>query len=1087
MATPEDPIKTIKKNERNTLRELIRTLPQASIPSRIFIERPRFAIVIAIVMTLIGVFAIQQLPVAQYPEIVPPQVWVSANYPGANAIDLAKAVGIPLEQEINGVEDMLYMSSSSNNTGAYSLSVVFAMDSDRNMNMVRMQNRIAQVTSKLPSEVIEQGISVRTRSADMLGIFILRSPNQTFSRSQVSDYIYNNIREPLLRLNGIGDVSIWGPRMAMRIWLDPERLAAQKISVEQVTQAIRSQNIQASLGSVGASPVKDKAVGQVYTVTAEGRLNSPEEFEKIIIRSEIQGGLVRLNDIATVELGEDAYRNYSEFNGDCSIAFGIYQMPGENAIETMNRLRVELDAIRASLPSDLALEVSYAATDFVEASIKEIITTLLITFMLVVLICYIFLQDWRATLIPLITIPVSLLSTFFVLNALGFSINTLTLFALVLAIGVVVDDAIVVVERVIYHMEHNKLKNRIATLLTMREVTSAVIATTLVLLAIFVPIGFISGITGRIYLQFAVTISVAVVFSTVNALTLSPALCATILRVPKPHRHGPFAWFNSMLNIISKHYVWLSKWLSRKRILIVLVFAGMGFMCNYFITETPTSFLPFEDQGRFTIDVRLKEGVNLPVTIETTSRLSSEIQKLDGVISVAAISGRGQISGNAESVGRLVITLKPWKERMTPELHVSAIVKKVQAITSKYHNAQIIVMTPPAIMGLGSTGGLDFRFQSRKSLDPVVLEQNLNAFLASLRQAPELTGVYSPYTAMTPHLKLIVDREKAEMYKVPINTLFSTLQNYLGSRYVNDINLGTQVNRVIVQSEWATRATPDALDSIYAQSETGDMVPVTAMLDTKIISGPRDATRFNLFPSARITATAADGYSSGEAMAAVERVAKETLSKDFSFAWAGISYQEREASGQTMALILAGILFGYLFLVAQYESWTIPIPVMLSVVVAILGALIGLYYTDTSLSIYTQLGLVLLVGLAAKNAILIVEFAVQRREQGLTIIEAAGDAAGQRLRAVLMTALTFVLGVLPLVYASGAGAGARQEIGTTVFYGMIFATTVGILLIPALFSLFQHLREGGKRLRERFSSQEHEGYDTIPDDLDDDI
>ncbi len=1080
MATQEEQLAAIEANEKKTLLQMIKELPQSFIFSRVFVERPRFAIVIAIVMTLVGAFSLMTLPITQYPEITPPEISVETTYPGASAVDLAKIVGIPIEQEVNGVEDMLYFSSSSTDSGRYSLSVTFAMGTDRDMNMVRVQNRISQATAKLPSEVIQQGVTVRAKSSDTLGFFALRSPNGTHSKLDLSDYVYSNLRDTLLRVPGVGSVSVYGPKSSMRIWLDPERLAAQKMGPDEVIAAIQSQNLQASLGAVGSAPVKDALVQQMYTITAKGRLSDAVEFDDIIVRTAEQGGLVKISDVARVEIGQNSYGSDGFFNGTSAISMAVNQTPGSNAIETMDLLLKELKRLEANFPADMMLEYPYDATEYVRTSIAEIVETLIITFLLVVGICYLFLQDFRSTLVPSITIPVSLLSAFMVLKLTGFTINTLTLFALLLAIGVVVDDAIVVVERVLYHMEKNALDAKTATLVAMREVTGAVIATTLVLLAIFVPVALIPGITGRIYAQFAVTISMTVVFSSVNALTLSPALCATILRVPQPHKHGPFAWFNSGLAWLTKRYVWVSKWFSRKLFVVLLIFVGMTVGSKLILDMTPTSFLPNEDQGVVFVDMSLKEGTSLPTTQAALNAFADEVRAIPGVRATLAVAGNAMMSGSAENVGMVITPLDDWSDRGPKDQTVESIIEQINVIKARYTQARVIAFTPPAIMGLGMAGGLDIRFQALNDMDPIKLEQNLNAFVGALRRAPELNPMrtYSPYTATTPKLLLDVDREKAESYKVPVSTLFSTLQNYLGSRYVNDINIGTQVNQVIVQSDWNGRATPDSVDKIYVKSQTGNMVPVSAMVTSETVVGPRNYARYNMYPSAQISAATNMGVSSGQAMAAVKRIAKETLSKDYTFEWSGLSYQEEQASGQTMILVLAGIFFGYLFLVAQYESWTIPLPVMISVMVAALGALVGIVYTGISLSIYAQLGLVLLVGLAAKNAILIVEFAAQRREQGLGIVDAAGDAAGQRLRAVLMTALTFVLGVLPLVYATGAGAAARREIGTTVYYGMLAATCVGIILIPALFVAFQSFREWGKSLRGKIAARDTSPSDT---------
>ena len=1025
--------------------------------SKFFIDRPRFAMVISIVLSLAGVMAVVKLPISQYPPITPPQIVVAMRYPGANAMDIAKTIATPLEEQINGVDGMLYMASDCDDSGNYSLTVTFDVGTDLNINMVKVQNRIQQATPRLPREAVELGITVDTKSADTLGFFYVLSPNGTFNSLQLSDYIYSNVRPELLRVPGVGGVTIFSARNSMRVWLDADRMSAMGMNADEVIQAIRSQNVQASAGAVGAEPSKDSQ--QVWTLTAQGRLDTIPEFADIIVRPAAQGALVRLGDIARIEFGGDRYDGIlGKFNGkDCAV-FAISQMPGSNAIDTMDEVSRQMERIRARMPEDMRCEISYDATRYVRTAIHEIVMTLLLTFGLVVGVCYLFLQDWRATLIPSVAIPVSLLSTFVVLMIFGYTINILTLFALVLAIGSVVDDAIVVVERTIHNMETEKRSVRDATLLAMEEISGAIVATTLVLLAIFVPVGFVGGISGKIYQQFAVTLSSAIFFSALNSLTLSPALCAILLRHQKPVRWGPLAWFNTILDWCRNGYATIAHAIAKRSMLTMLMLAATVVVAAWMYMTTPTALLPDEDQSVFFINLRLPEGASQARTSALADEVTEILHRQEGVEWTLSISGRSMTGGSAENTGLFVVGLKPWAERTTPDLHVKAVVESVKARLSQVVGAEIQLFAPPSIPGISANGGIDVCLQAYDDADPQKLDDALQQFLASLRTTKEIAYCFSSYTAQTPHLRLKVDRTKCEMFNVPVATLFSTLQTYLGSRYVNDINIGTQVNMVMLQSEWAYRASPEDILRLYVRSQTGAMVPVGSLvtLDTEV--SPRLVSRFNQYPSAGIMAFQIPSFSSGQAMAAIrERV--KSLPLGYGIAWSGLSYQEDKTSGQIGVLILAALVFSFLFLVAQYESWTLPISVMLSIIVATAGALAGLKIWGLPLSIYAQLGLLLLIGLASKNAILIVEFAQMRHEQGLSIVEAAADGTHQRFRAVLMTAFTFILGVLPMVYATGAGAASRVAIGVTVYAGMLAATVIGITLVPGLYAVFQRMRE----------------------------
>ncbi|MBO7482511.1 MAG: efflux RND transporter permease subunit [Kiritimatiellae bacterium] len=1040
--------------------------------SRTFVERPRFAMVIAIVLSIAGVMSIFTLPIAQYPQLTPPEIKVSYSYPGANAREVMNTIATPMEDEVNGVDDMIYMTSDSGDDGSYSLTVSFEVGTSRDMDLVKVQNRISQAEAKLPSEVKQLGGRVRAQSTDFLGFLALRSPNGTHSRLALSDYAYQNIQPVLLRVEGVGEATIYGPKLAVRVWLDPARMAAQSMNSEEVINAISKQNIQASLGSVGASPTEEHGAFTMSLV-AKGRLMTPEEFNEIIVRSDANGGVVKLKDVARVEIGEQNYGFAGQLNGGNTINIAVNQKPGANAIKSMDALLAEMKRLQESFPEDMDFVVAYDATEYVRMCIREIVTTLLITFGLVVLVCYLFLQDWRATLIPCLTIPVSLSSTFILMSVLGYSINILTLFGLVLAIGVVVDDCIVVVERVQFLIESRGYNAKEATIQAMKDVTGAVIATTLVLLGIFVPVGFMSGITGRIYQQFSVTLSAAVCFSTLCALTLAPALCSLLLHEARPYKHGPLAWFNMLINAFKGLFVGMAKWLARRIFLALALLVLTILLTLQMFTTTQTSFLPDEDQKVLFASVELPEGSTKARSEAVTQRATEMLLGLTNEVNmVLSINGFSMVGGRGENESMLVISLKDWSERQKSEQWVKNMIPRVKGMLDGIPEATFQVFAPPAIPGLGADNSIDVRIQSKESSDPDRLAEVKDMMLAKLNALPSVMAAFSGFTTKTPHLWLDIDRTKAEMFKVPVATAYATLQNYLGSRYVNDVNLGTQVNRVTVQSDWSGRATPETVARLYVRSDTGSMVQIGSLGQIRRELGPRVMSRYQMYPAAGLRVMPKPGVPSGKVIADVKKTLSENLPEGFGFEWSGITYQEQRNAGSAVPLIALAILFGYLFLVAQYESWTIPLPVMLSIFVATLGALVGLKLFGLSLSVYAQLGLVLLVGLASKNAILLVEFAKDKREvEGASIVDAAGMAAGERLRAILMTALTTLLGTLPMCmnlffpkwFYPGAGIASRNAIGITEFFGMLFSVLFGILLVPGLYALFQTWRERAKR------------------------
>ncbi len=1031
--------------------------------SQIFIDRPRLATVISIVITLTGAIALLNIPVARYPSITPPEITVTAFYPGASAKVIADTVAAPIEKEVNGVDDMLYMSSSSSNDGRYTLSVTFAVGTDPDIDQVNLQNRLQLAVPKLPKEVVEQGLIVRKRSSNIMAAVSFYSPDGSLDKLFLSNYVSNQIRDSLVRLSGVSDVMIFGEKeYSIRIWLDPDLMTSREISVDDVKKALRLQNVQAALGAIGREPIS-KGQQLQFVLRAKGRLSKPEEFRDIVVKTNKSGGVVRLKDIARVELGSRFYSHDSTLNGSPAVTIAIYKATKANAIETMNQVRNTLGKLAKNFPKGMDYRVVLDTTKYVTATIREIVFTLCLTFILVIFVNYVFLQDWRATLIPTVTVPVSIIGSFSVLYALAYSANTISLFALIMAIGLVVDDSIVVVENVFRVMSEEKVSPKDAAIITMKQVTGPVIATTLVLLAVFVPVAFMPGISGQLYKQFAVTICTSVLISTVCALTLSPAMCATILKTPKSRDKGIWGAFNKVLNFFRRIYVFISGWFIKKLLIAVCIYLVVAVLTFYMFKTRPKAFLPQEDQGYFFVDVRLPEAATLQRTMKIIERITRDISSIKGVKDVIGVSGFSLLSGAAENVGLGVAILDTWELRQDKKLRIESIIRQAQRKLFAIDEATCFAFEPPPIMGLGKSGGFDFRLLARGNQTPQELYAVAMSMMIAANQHPALRRVFTTYTANTPQVFLNINRTRAEYLGVPVGRIFATLQAFLGSAYVGDFNFFNRTYQVKIQAESQFRDDMSDILKLYVRSNGGFLVPLKSLASLTITLGPRVITRYNQFPSARFMGNAAPGFSSGQAMDAMEKLASKILPSGYDFAWSSTSFQEKKVRGQIVALFLLAITFGYLFLVGQYESWTIPVSIILYVPLAVFGALLGLFVMRMPLDIYTQIGIVLLVGLASKNAILIVQFAKEKCEEGMSTFDAALYGASTRFRPVLMTAFTFILGVAPMIVAQGAGAMSRRSIGTTVFSGMLICTVFGICLIPVLFFMCQSLREKGQR------------------------
>jgi len=1027
-----------------------------------FINRPILSTVIAILITLVGLISIPILPIAQFPPISPPTVQVSATYIGASAEVVEETVTTIIEEQINGVEGMIYMQSQSSNDGTSGITVTFEVGYDLDIAAVDVQNKVELAKARLPSEVNNYGLDVEKESTSLTLAVNLVSPDGSRDAIFISNYIDIHIKDVIQRVPGVGSLSIWGERKySMRVWMDPDKLTSVGLTPTDVSNAIQDQNQQIPAGSIGQPPIPTGQQFQ-YSITTKGRLSTVEEFENIILKTDTDGSVLRIKDVATVDLGAESYSTLAYLNGKSTVGIGIFQLPNANALDVANQVKAAMEQLSKDFPSGIEYEIVYDTTTFVKDSIKEIIKTLFIAFVLVFIVSFVFLQNFRATIIPTITIPVSLIGTMALVNALGFSINMLTLFGLVLAIGLVVDDAIVVVENVSRIIEEKGLKAREAASFAMHEVTGPIVATSLVLMAVFVPVSFFPGIVGKMYNQFALTIACAVAISTINALTLSPALCAVFLKDHEPRKGRFFTWFNNSFDKFKKWYEGaLDKFIHRWGLVIVAFVILLG--ATYLMIKTvPTGFVPAEDQGYFIVNVQGPEGSSLERTDTIIQKTTKTLLGIDGVEHVIAIAGLNFLTSTADANAAVMFAvLKPYKDRKSSKLSVFSLIETANEEFSKIEGAVIVIFNAPPIQGLSSKGGFTLELQDRTSLGFDAMSKTANEIIADAINSGNFVGVFTSFTDNVPQIYVELDRTKAQILDVPVSNVFDSLQAYLGALYVNDFNKFGKVYRVFIQAEDDFRTHIDDIGKLYTKNNNGDMVPLNTLIDVEQRTGPETISHYNLYRSIEINGSPKPGYSEGEALKYIAEAANKFMPKGMGYEWSGISYQQIKAGNLAPLIFLLSIVFVFLFLAALYESWSMPLMIMLAVPIAILGALLAQYIRGLQNDIYCQIGLVLLIGLASKNAILIVEFAKRKRDTGLSIVEAAKEASLVRLRPILMTAFSFILGVVPLVFASGAGAESRHSLGTAVFGGMILSTFLSLIVVPVFYVVIQSIRENG--------------------------
>ena len=1028
--------------------------------SKFFIDRPVFAAVISIVIILAGLAAMKSLPIAQYPQILPPQVSVSASYPGASAQVIAETVAAPLEQQINGVEGMIYQLSNSASSGSMSLSVYFEVGRDPDQATIDVNNRVQAALAKLPEEVRRQGVKVEKKSSDILQVVTLYSPDNSKDPVFISNYALINVIDELKRLPGVGDVSQFGSKnYSMRIWLRPDKLAQYDLTPTDVVNAIREQNSQFAAGSFGQQPLQTPQ-DFTYTVTTQGRFKDPKEFESVILRSDATGASLRLGDVARIELGAQDYSLVTSLNGQQNAAFGVYLQPGANALDTAESVRAAMERLAQRFPEGITYKIPYDTTKFVQISIDEVIKTFFEALLLVVLVVFVFLQNWRATLIPVLAIPVSLVGTFAGMYALGFSINLLTLFGLVLAIGIVVDDAIVVIENVERVMRTKKLNAREAAIEAMEEVTGPIIAIVLVLCAVFVPVGFLGGLAGEMYKQFAITIAVSVVISGIVALTLSPALCALMLKPDHSEPAAPFRAFNRFFDKLTDAYGAGVAFFLKRSVIGLLLFGGMIAIMAVLFTRVPGSLVPDEDQGYVINAYFLPPAASVNRTDALTHDFTEQLMQHPAVEDVVTFAGFDVLTfGQRTNAGVSFVPLKDWSERTTAELVARNLTHTFMGMGLSEKDGVVMSFNPPPITGMSTTGGFEGYIQDRSGGSVAQLGAKVQAFITAAHKRPELGGVQSTFSANVPQYYIDLDRTKARALGVTISDVFTAMQSTFGSYYVNDFTLYGRTWQVSLQSESEFRRKPEDLSQVYVRASGGDLVPLTSLIKVNRILGPDTYARFNVYPSAKFLGGPAPGYSSGQALAAIQEVADEVLGSDYTVGWVGSAYQELATQGSGSTAFVFGLIMVFLILAAQYERWTLPLAVVTAVPFAVFGAILAVWLRGIQNDVYFQVGLVTLIGLAAKNAILIVEFAVLLRAEGKGIFDSAYEAAKLRFRPIVMTSLAFILGCVPLAISTGAGSASRHSIGTGVIGGMLAATLLATFLIPMFYLLVESLAE----------------------------